>query len=107
MNILFRTHDPRLLEVVLHRSRYVNHIWPNHSVVMVEYIQDVIEQPEFITLDADDEYIENYYKQDVIVDYPDLYLKVCVLFKAKEQGRIITAFPVDWPKVEEELLWQK
>lgn len=106
-NILFSTLDPRMFEVLLHRSRYINHIWPNHSLVEVVHILNVVEDPEIITQDVESPNIENYYRQDVFEKYPDLYLKVCVLFKPPEQGRIITSFAVVWPKPEEEILWQK
>jgi len=106
-NILFSTLDPRMIEVILHRSRYINHIWPNHSIVEASHILTVVEEPELITLDVKSPHIENYYRQEVLEDYPDLHLKVCVLFKPPEQGRVITSFAVDWPKPEEEILWQK
>ena len=51
-NVLFRTHDPRWLEIILHRSRFVNHIWPNHPMVEVDHILSVIDDPDLITQDA-------------------------------------------------------
>ncbi len=103
-NLLFHTHDPRLIEVILHYSRYHNHIWLQHGVTAAE-IQIAIETPDFINTDSD-EYIENYYAQGVLADLPDAYLKVCVLFK-QEQGRVLTAFAVDLPKFDEETIWSK
>lgn len=76
-------------------------------MVDIEHIRDVVEDPELITQDAMRPDIENYYAQEVIAEFPDLYVKVCVLFKEPEQGRVITAFGVDWPKPEEEIVWQK
>lgn len=106
-NILFRAFDLRLLEVILHQSRYVNHIWPSHPIVKIDDIRVVIDDPDLITQDVQSIEIENYYRQDVIPEFPELYLKVCVLFKTANQGHIITAFTVNWPKPEEEILWQK
>ncbi len=106
-NDLFRAFDPRLREVILHKSRYVNHIWPNHPVADVEYIRETIEDPDLITIDVNDDYIENYYRQAIIGEYPTLFLKVCVLFKIDDKGSVITAFAVDWPKLPEEVIWQK
>lgn len=71
------------------------------------HILTVIEDPELITQDLGGPNVENYYRQDTFEEYPDLYVKVCVLFKLPEQGRVITSFAVDWPKPEEEILWQK
>ncbi|MFN8487605.1 MAG: hypothetical protein U0350_08450 [Caldilineaceae bacterium] len=105
ISYLFRTHDPRLYEVILHKSRYHRHIWVQHGSD-VEAIQATIEAPDLITADVDDEYKESYYAQGIISDFPDLYLKVCVLFK-QDVGRVITAFAVDFPKLEEDVLWQK
>ena len=104
-NYLFRTHDPRLQAVILHRSRYYSHIWVQHRID-VEAIRATIEQPDLITVDPDDAYKENYYAQGVIPDFPDLFLKVCVLFK-QEIGRVITAFDVEMPKPNEDMIWQK
>ena len=106
-NVQFRTHDPRLLEIILHRSRYIDHIWPNHPMVEIDDIQSTVDDPELIMQDERNQNVENYYKQEVIAEYPDLYLKVCVLFKSADEGRVITAFPVPWPKPEEEIIWQK
>ena len=106
-NVLFQSLDPRMIDVLLHRSRYFNHIWPNHPMVGVDDIQMVIDDPDIITQDVTSLAIENYYRQDVFDEYPDLYLKACVLFKPPEQGRVVTAFAVDWPKPEEEIIWQK
>ena len=85
----------------------MNHIWPNHPVADVEYIRDTIEDPDLITIDVNDDYIENYYRQATISENPTLFLKVCVLFKTDDKGSVITAFAVDWPKLQEEALWQK
>lgn len=104
-NHLFRTHDPRLFEVILHRSRYRNHIWVQHGIV-VEAIQAAIEDPDIITADARDPYIENYYAEGVIPGQPDALLKVCVLFK-HDVGSVLTAFAAEMPKVGEDILWQK
>ena len=106
-NLLFHTFDPRYIEVILHQSRYINHILPNHTLIDVDAIRDVIEDPDFITQDVRSQDVENYYRQEVMVEYPEYYVKVCVLFKPAHQGRVITAFVVDWPKPEEELIWQK
>ena len=106
-NILFHIVDPRSLQVLLHQSRYINHIWPSHPIVEVDDIRLVIAEPDLITQDIQSNEIENDYRQEVIPEFPDLYLKVCVLFKSTDQGRVITAFTVNWPKPEEELLWQK
>ncbi len=81
-NYLFRTHDPRLQAVILHRTRYYNHIWVQHGIDM-ETIQSTIEQPDLITANPNDAYIENYYAQGVIPDFPDLFLKVCVLLNKR------------------------
>lgn len=105
INSLFRTHDPRLYTIILHRTRYYNHIWVQHGID-VESIQHVVENPDFITADPSDEYKENYYAQGILSDFPDLYVKVCVLFK-QEVGRVLTAFDVDMPKINEKILWQK
>ncbi len=102
-NLLFRTHDPRLYEVILHRSRYQNHIWLQHGIT-VEEIQSTIEAPDIITADQRDEYKENYYAHGVVADFPEMYLKVCVLFK-QEIGRVLMAFIVSLPKSEEETVW--
>lgn len=104
-NYLFRTHDPRLFEVILHRSRYRNHIWVQHGIV-VEAIQAAIEDPDLITADARDPYIEIYYAEGVILGQPDALLKVCVLFK-HDVGSVLTAFAAEMPKVGEDILWQK
>lgn len=104
-NLLFRTYDPRLIEVILHYSRYHNHIWLQHGVTAGE-IQSTIETPDFITTDVSDEYIENYYAQGILADLPDAYLKVCVLFE-QEQGCVLTAFAVDSPKRDEATIWSK
>ena len=61
---------------------------------------------DLITADLDDEYKENYYAQGVISDAPDLFLKVCVLFK-QDVGRVLTAFEVAAPRMTEDVLWQK
>jgi hypothetical protein len=105
VNYLFRTHDPRLYEIILHRTRYHNHIRVQHGIDL-ESIQITVENPDFITADLDDEYKENYYAQGVIPDAPDLFLKVCVLFK-QDVGRVLTAFEVEAPRATEDLLWQK
>lgn len=65
-----------------------------------------MENPDIITVDPNDEYKEYYYAQGVVADSPDLYLKVCVLFK-QDIGRVLTAFDVDTPKPDENILWQK
>lgn len=104
-NYLFRTHDPRLFEVILHRSRYRNHIWMQHGIV-VEAIQTAIEEPDLITADVCDPYKENYYAEGVIPGHPDALLKVCVLFK-QDVGSVLTAFAAEMPKVGEDILWQK
>ncbi len=104
-NYLFRTYDPRLYEVVLHRSRYHSHIRLQHGIDIAE-IQMVIEDPDIISVDLDDGYIENYYASGVLADSPDSYLKVCVLFK-QEIGSVITAFDVEIPTLDEDVLWQK
>jgi hypothetical protein len=104
-NYLFRTHDPRLFEVILHRSRYHNHIWMQHGIV-IEAIQAAIEDPDLITADVQDPYKENYYAKGVIPGHPDVLLKVCVLFK-QDVGRVLTAFAAEMPKIGEEMLWQR
>jgi hypothetical protein len=105
VSYLFRTHDPRLYEIILHRTRYHNHIWVQHGID-VESIQTVVENPDLITADPDDEYKENYYAQGIVPDSADLFLKVCVLFK-QDVGRVLTAFDVVAPKPTEDILWQK
>jgi hypothetical protein len=72
----------------------------------VEAIQATIEEPDIITADTKDQYKENYYAQGVIPDFPDEFLKVCVLFK-QDIGSVITAFAVDMPKPDEDILWEK
>jgi hypothetical protein len=64
-NYLFRTHDPRLYEVILHRSRYHSHSWVQHGVE-AEAIQATIEVPDIITADTKDQYKENYYAQGLL-----------------------------------------
>jgi hypothetical protein len=105
VNYLFRTHDPRLYAIILHRTRYYNHIRVQYGIE-VESIQTVVENPDFITADFDDEYKENYYAQGVLPDAPALFLKVCVLFK-QDVGRVLTAFEVEAPRAAEDVLWQK
>lgn len=104
LNELFRTHDPRLLEVVLHRSRYENHIKIQH-VIEVESIQETIESPDLITMDRHDGYKENYYASGVIPGFSSLILKVCVLFR-EDLGRVITAFEVEEPHPKEQIIWE-
>ena len=50
VNYLFRTHDPRLFEIILHRTRYYNHIRIQHGID-VESIQTAVENPDLITAD--------------------------------------------------------
>ena len=104
-NYLFRTHDPRLFTIILHSSRYHSHIWVQHGIAF-EAIQATIEDPDLITADVQDSYKENYYAEGVIPGHPDILLKVCVLFK-QDVGRVLTAFAVEMPRVDEDILWQK
>gem|GEM_PF-2324952 len=105
-NLLFSTHDPRLLNVILHRSRYVEHIQLRHLFVDVDSIRETVEDPDFIATDVSSGSVENYYAQGLVKNDPESYLKVSVLF-IDEVGRVITAFGVDRPKITEEILWQK
>jgi uncharacterized DUF497 family protein len=89
----------------LHRKRYYDHIWIQHGVD-IESIQAVVENPDLITADPNDDYKENYYAQGVVPDAPELFLKVCVLFK-QDIGRVLTAFDVEAPRLTEEILWQR
>ena len=105
-SLLFSVYDPRLQNVILHRSRYINHIQGRHLFVTIDAIRETIEDPDFIANDINSNFVENYYAQGMMENDPDAYLKVCVLFKGG-QGRVITAFGVDRPKLSEEILWQK
>lgn len=104
--ILFSIYDPRLQNVILHRTRYLNHIQVRHLFVTIDVIRETIEDPDYIAQDVNSDFIENYYAQGMLEIDPDAYLKVCVLFRG-DQGRVLTAFGVDRPKVTEEIIWQK
>ena len=72
----------------------------------IDSIRETVENPDFIANDVNSDFIENYYAQGMMENDPDAFLKVCVLFR-REQGRVLTAFGVDRPKITEEILWQK
>ncbi|MBV7330592.1 hypothetical protein KFU94_20585 [Chloroflexi bacterium TSY] len=104
-NILFRTYDPRGIEIILHRSRYQNHIQLQHGIDD-DSIRETIEMPNLITVDRHDEFKENYYADNLSPDLPDRLLKVCVLFK-NNIGRVITAFDIDMLHPDETIIWQE
>lgn len=57
-NFLFHVIDPRSIQVILHQSRYLNHIWPSHPIVEVDDIRLVIVEPDLITQDIQSNEIE-------------------------------------------------
>ena len=103
--LLFRTYDPRLFEIILHRSRYQSHIQIQHGVDAVS-IRETIEKPNFISSDRHNNSVENFYADNLHPDFPALFLKVCVLFK-NDIGRVITAFDVEALHPDEFLVWQE
>jgi hypothetical protein len=77
-----------------------------HPSVTVEAIQRTIEEPDIITRDVRFANRDNYYAKGRDPIYPEAYLKVCVQF-GSDVGQVVTAFPTNTLKPEEEILWQK
>ncbi len=106
MAYLISTYDPRHEYVVLWQARFEQHILTRHVTATVDAIQRTIEAPDIITRDVDYPERDNYYALGADTMFPKAYLKVCVAFKS-DTGRVVTAFPVDRPKPNEEILWSK
>lgn len=104
--VLINAWDPRHNNVVLHEKRYWDHIVDRHPGIEIEHIRIVIEDPDVITDDENDHLVENYYRQRVMHDAPEYFLKVCVRLES-DKGRVITAFLVDRPKPTERISWKR
>lgn len=102
---LINTDDPRGERVILWDDRFYGHI-ANHPSVTVEAIQKTIEKPDIITRDVRYANRDNYYAKGYDPIFPEAHLKICVQFSS-DVGIVITAFPTDKLKPEEEILWQK
>ncbi len=103
--VLINTWDPRHNNVVLYENRYFQHITARHPGIDVEHICLVVEEPDVISRDRRDRLVENYYKQGAIPDMPALFLKVSVRFES-DAGKVVTAFVVDRPRLDEEIVWK-
>jgi len=107
MNIIFEVVDPRGYKVTCTEDCLNNHIIPHHPNMSgrEEEIKLTIENPEFglIYQDANRPERNIYYK---LSKKKDSYLKVVVEFD-KEEGIVITAFPVSYPKSGEKIIWSK
>jgi hypothetical protein len=102
---LINTDDPRPERVILWEDRFYGHI-AGHPSVTIEAIRRTIENPDIITRDVKFAGRDNYYAKGNDPQFSDAYLKVCVQF-GSDTGKVITAFPTDRLKPEEEILWQK
>lgn len=98
--------DPRHNNVVLYENRYWGHIVGRHPGIEVEHIRLVLEDPDVITDDESDGLVENYYRQHVVQDALEYFLKVCVRLES-DKGQVITAFLVDRPKPIERIAWKR
>lgn len=103
--VLINAWDPRHINVLLYEYRFRSHIATGHPGVDVESIRYVVEQPDIITSDENNDLVENYYKQGAILDAPRYFLKVCVRFDS-DVGKVVTAFEVDRPKPAERIIWK-
>lgn len=92
--------------MVLYEDRYIHHIANRRDYIEVQAIERVIESPEVITTDEQDDLRECYYAREVMSDYPAFFLKVVVSF-AGADGKVITAFDTDRPKPTERVVWQQ
>lgn len=104
--VLVNAWDPRHNNVVLYEYRYFGHIVARHPNVEIEHIRLVVENPDIITRDVNDDLVENYYRQSVAPDAPRYFLKVCVRFES-DRGKVITAYEVDRPKPDEVIAWKR
>lgn len=77
-----------------------------HAGITVAMIQTTIEEPEIITRDTAYSLRDNYYAQGLDPEVPADWVKVCVEFNSDE-GKVITAFFMDKPKPEEDILWSR
>lgn len=102
---LINTDDPRGERIILWDDRFYGHI-SGHPSVTVESIQRAIENPDIITRDVKFANRDNYYAKGRDPLFPEAYMKVCVQF-GSDTGKVITAFPVDRLKPDEEILWPK
>jgi hypothetical protein len=103
--VLINAWDPRHINVILYGNRYQDHIVSRHPGIDVESIRVVIEDPDLITRDDNDDLVENYYKQGVMPDAPRFFLKVCVRFTS-DVGKVVTAYEPDRPKPTERIIWK-
>ena len=104
--VLINAWDPRRNNVVMYENRYQSHIASRHPGIEVGHIRVVIEDPDVITDDENDSLAENYYKQGVMADAPNYFLKVCVRVDS-DRGKVITAYEVDRPKPTERIAWKR
>jgi hypothetical protein len=105
MALVLNCSDPRGWRIVMYDNRYWHHIASRRSHISINAIQAVIEDPEIITADEQNDLRENYYATGVMEDYPEFFLKVVVEFGGMD-GKVITAFDVDRPKPTERIVWQ-
>jgi hypothetical protein len=102
---LINTDDPRGQRIILYEDRFYGHI-SGHPSVTVDSIQITVTNPDIITRDVSRANRDHYYAKGADPLFPEAYLKVCVQFDS-DTGKVITAFPTDKPKPDEDILWQK
>ncbi|MBA3871586.1 MAG: hypothetical protein H0X30_20765 [Anaerolineae bacterium] len=108
MKNIFEVVDPRGYKITCTEDCLNNHIIPHHQIMKgrEEEIRLTIENPEFglIYQDANRPERNIYYK---LSKKKDSYLKVVVAFDKNDEGTVITAFPVSYPKSGEKIIWSK
>ena len=108
MKNIFEVVDPRGYKIVCSEDSLNNHIIPHHPMMkgQEEEIKATLENPELglIYQDANRPERNIYYK---LRKKRDSYLKVVVEFDKNNDGIVITAFPVSYPKSGEKIIWSK